>query len=81
MAIESPMANATATGKGIDYSDYIILAVVALATVVWFTKGKLWSVAKNEPIIVRTTAKTGKTRDIVQKMRDSVSSRVICSRL
>ena len=58
----------------IDLSDYIIVALIAVATLVWFTKGKYWAVPKQPSFSVPTTSRVSKTRDVVQKMKDSVSS-------
>lgn len=69
----SSVENAAILAKKVDYSDYIILAVVAIATLAWFTKGKLWSKAKTEAVRVSSAPKSTSTRDIVRKMRDSVS--------
>jgi NADPH-ferrihemoprotein reductase len=59
----------------VDLNDLLILIGVALATAAYFSKGKLWAVERKAPVFASTVAVAGqsaKTRDIVQKMRESV---------
>lgn len=74
MTRASPPANAGAIAKSstVDYTDYIILAIVAILSVAWFTKGKLWALPKKTEPIAVTTTKAGKTRNIVERMRKQV---------
>ncbi|CCG81241.1 putative NADPH cytochrome P450 reductase [Taphrina deformans PYCC 5710] len=74
MAIQVSSDTVSDIAKKVDYSDYIILGFVALATVAWFTKGKLWSVSKREVSVVPATTKLSASRSIVQKMRDSLAN-------
>lgn len=58
----------------VDYTDYLILGVVALVTAAWFTKGKLWAVAKKEETPVFAKQQAGRnSRNIVQRMQQQVS--------
>lgn len=61
----------------VDLSDYLILGTVALATLLWFTKGTLWSVPKTQHPQIALSSKPGKTRNIVEKMRDQVCTMMI----
>jgi NADPH-ferrihemoprotein reductase len=61
----------------IDTSDLIVLVLVAVATLAYFTKGKLWAVeAKTFGGYTNTkmngTAGPAKTRNIVEKMEQTV---------
>lgn len=76
MTIESPLARADGSSSPtkVDYTDYIILGVVAILSLVWFTKGKLWAVAKKSEPIAASTIRSGKTRNIVERMREQVGA-------
>lgn len=62
----------------VDYSDYLILAMVAFATALWFSKGKLWSVPKKEQPKFASSLRQGKTRNIVEWMQQQVRSISAC---
>lgn len=64
----------------LDTLDIVVLAILLLGTVAYFTKGTLWGVVKDPYANTLTNgnaAKAGKTRDIVEKMDESGKNCVI----
>ena len=66
------VSNRTMMAK-VDYSDYIILALLAVATLAYFSKGKLWYKDAKVTPSSYAVPKAVQSRDIVQRMQDSVS--------
>jgi len=64
----------------LDTLDIIVLAVLALGTVAYFTKGTYWGVVKDPYATSYANAngnKAGKTRNIVEKMQESGKNCVV----
>lgn len=64
----------------LDTLDIIVLAAILLGTVAYFTKGKLWGVAKDpyaSSLAAASGAKAGKTRNILEKMEESGKNCII----
>lgn len=64
----------------LDNLDIIVLVVLLLGTVAYFTKGTYWAVQKDpyaSSLANGSAAKTGKTRDILEKMEESNKNCVI----
>jgi NADPH-ferrihemoprotein reductase len=63
-----------------DTLDIVVLSVIFLATVAWFTKGKYWGITK-DPYATSYAAANGnkpaKTRNIVEKMEESNKNCVV----
>lgn len=67
------------SGKGIvDMSDLLVLVALVLATVAYLTKGKIWALKRSDSSVSGLTKDSSvspeKTRNIVEKMRESVAS-------
>ncbi|KAF3767413.1 NADPH-cytochrome P450 reductase [Cryphonectria parasitica EP155] len=64
----------------LDTLDILVLGLILLGTVAYFTKGKLWAVAK-DPYATSfangSAAKAGKTRNILEKLEESGKNCVI----
>ncbi|KAF7561726.1 hypothetical protein G7046_g2428 [Stylonectria norvegica] len=64
----------------LDTLDVIVLGVILLGSLAYFTKGKLWGVTKDpyaNAFATANGAKAGRTRDIVEKMEESGKNCVI----
>jgi NADPH-ferrihemoprotein reductase len=64
----------------LDTLDIIVLGVILLGTVAYFTKGKLWGVAKDpyaNSLLNANGIKAGKTRNIIEKLEESGKNCII----
>lgn len=64
----------------LDTLDIIVLAAILLGTVAYFTKGKYWGITKDpyaNSLANGNAAKTGKTRNIVEKLEESGKNCII----
>jgi NADPH-ferrihemoprotein reductase len=64
----------------LDYLDIVVLSVILLATLAYFTKGKLWAISKDPyagSFAQANGLKAGKTRNIIEKMDESGKNCII----
>lgn len=64
----------------LDTLDIVVLSIILLGTVAYFTKGKLWGVTKDpyaNSFANTNGAKAGKTRNIVEKLEESGKNCII----
>ncbi|PHH65827.1 hypothetical protein CDD81_1196 [Ophiocordyceps australis] len=64
----------------LDAFDLAVLALVLVGTLAWFTKGKYWAVPKDpyaSAFANANGAQTGRSRNIVEKMKDSGKNCII----
>src|SRR3954471_15350656 len=67
-------------GGQLDVLDIVVLGVLALGTIAYFTKGKYWGIVKDPYATSYATAngnKPAKTRNIVEKMEESNKNCVV----
>ncbi|CAK7268879.1 hypothetical protein SEPCBS119000_003285 [Sporothrix epigloea] len=65
---------------GLDALDMIVLSVILLGTLVYFTKGKLWGVTKNpygDPLQETSGGKDGASRNIAETLEESNKNCII----
>lgn len=78
--MDSCAASVVANMAELDTLDIFVLAAILLGTVAYFTKGKLWGVTKDpyaNSFANGSAAKSGKTRNILEKLEESGKNCII----